>query len=313
MIHLLASLTWEPGIRGILLVMVAVVVLFGTPLILLVTNLGSRLGFHIAVTAIFGWLTLMFMFWAIYGLGYKGPAPEWRVLETSTDAPNARLHVLHDVPQPNDLPLATKYTTNPLVKEALIGRKSAPTMGDIVAADPRIADSLKPKLNGWRLVGTSNPINGDASASTGEYLQENGFGGMQFQSSSTYLVGTVFDRGGKPLRKDSSMMGRVTHRIETTGMALIGDNPAHYAVVQIHPTIAQASLPGEPPPPPVIDPNQPVINVLLVRDLGAIRQPGFAFGIMSFLIFSILAYQLHRRDKAGMAARAAGTTQPIEA
>lgn len=314
MLHLLASLTWEPGIRGILLVAVAVVVLCGTPLILLVTNLGSRLGFHIAITAIFGWLTLMFLFWAIYALGYKGPSPTWQVLDISTHPQGAVHTQLHSVPQPEALGDPVDIMkTNKLVQEAMHGRSALPTMGDVVGADPSVAKKLAPKLNGWRLLPTADANNRDASAAAGEYLQENGFAGMQFQSSTNFLVGSVFDKGGKPKRKDDSMMQRVTHRVETTAMALIGDNPAHYAVVQVQPTIAQTSLPGEPPAQPVADPNQPVINILLVRNLGAVRQPGIAFGILSGLIFALLAYGLHRRDKAGMAARKAAELAALEA
>jgi hypothetical protein len=314
MLHLLASLTWDPGIRGILVVVVAVVVLCGTPLILLITNVGSRLGFHIAITAIFGWLTLMFLFWAIYALGYKGPAPTWQVLDVSSNPTGAVHKQLHTVPQPDQVGDPVAYQkTNKLVAEAMKGRSALPTMGDVVAADPTVAQKLQPKLNGWRLLPTSDANNRDAAAATGEYLQANGFGGMQFQTPSSYVIGTVFDRGGKPLRKDGSMMQRVAHRIETTAMALVGDNPAHYAVVQVQPAIVQTSLPGEPPAQPVADPNQPVINVLLVRNLGAVRQPGIAFGILSGLIFLILAYGLHRRDKAGMAARRAAELAAMEA
>lgn len=314
MIHLLASLTWDPGIRGILVVVLAVTVLCGTPLLLLATNVGSRLGFHIAATAIFGWLTLMFMFWAIYGLGYKGPAPTWQVLETSTNPTAAYHDQLHNVPQPDTLPSSVSYlTTNKLVAEAMKGRKTAPTMGDVVAADPSVAKTLEPKLNGWSLASTSNPVYGDSAAAAGAYLVANGYDGLQFKTSSDYLVGTVFEQGGKPDRKSGSMMDRVTNRVQTTAMALVGDNPAHYAVVQIQPTVAQTALPGEPPPLPVADPNQPTINVLLVRNLGAVRQPGFAFGTLSLIIFAILAFGLHRRDKAGMAARHAAELAAMEA
>ena len=259
----MASLTWDPGIRGILVVVVG-----GGRAVRHAAHPADHqrrlaLGFHIAATAIFGWLTLMFLFWAIYALGYKGPAPTWQVLDLSTNPAGAVHKQLHTVPQPDAVGDPVNFQkSNKLVAEAMKGRTVLPTMGDVVAADPSVAKKLAPKLNGWRLLPTSDADNRDAAAATGEYLQANGFAGLQFQSSSSYLVGTVFDRGGKPLRKDGSMMQRVTHRIETTAMALIGDNPAHYAVVQVQPAIAQTSLPGEPPAQPVADPNQPVINVL---------------------------------------------------
>ena len=307
MVHLLASLTWDPGIRGILVVVLAVAVLCGTPLILLITNLGSRLAIHVAATAIFGWLTLMCLFWAIYALGYHGPAPSWNVLDVSNTPGAARNSQLHNVPQPSDLPKtpAQYVASNPTVAKALKGRPGEPTMGDVIAADPTIAKELQSKLNGWEIVSAANGTFGDTSTAVGNYLQQNGFDGENFDSSSSYVVTSVYQKGGKPQRQNDSVGQRIANRIETTAMMLVGDNPAHYAVVQVRPTIPQKALPGEPPPQAVPDPNQPVINVLLVRNLGAVRQPAFAFGTLSLVIFLILVYSLHRRDKEGMANRRA--------
>lgn len=302
MIHLLASLTWDPGIRGILDVVIAVAVLCGTPLILLTTNLGSRLAVHVTATAIFGWLTLMFLFWAIYALGYHGPAPAWKVLETSSTPTVAYNKQLHNVPQPDALPKTPEQylETNKLVQEAMKGRSATPTMGDVVQADPSVAKSLAPKLNGWSIVSSAQGTYGDSSATAASYLAENGYNTLKFNSSSDLIIGTVFERGGKPGRANDSVAARVANRIKTTAMWFAADNPPHYAVVQLRPAIAQTALPGEPPPRAVPDPNQPVINVLLVRDLGAVRQPAFAFGTLSLIMFLILAYSLHRRDKEGM-------------
>lgn len=307
MLHLLASLTWNPGIRGILDVVIAVAVLVGTPLILLTTNLGSRLAFHVTMTALFGWLTIMFLFWAIYGLGYHGPAASWHVKEVSSDPTGALAAQLHTVPQPDQLGKTPEeyLATNSLVAEAMKGRTVAPTMGDVIAADPSVADRLQPKLNGWTLVSSADGTYGDTSSAAGAYLQENGFGSLKFTSSSDYQVATVLEKGGKPERQNDGVFQRVANRVETSAMWLVGDNPTHYAVVQLRPTIAQSALPGQPPPPSVVDPDQPVINVLLVRDLGAVRQPAFALLFLSLVSFVILAISLHRRDKEGMANRRA--------
>jgi hypothetical protein len=302
---LLASLTWDPGFRGILSVAVAVAVLCGTVLILLITNNGPRLGFHLAVTALFGWLTLMFFFWVVFAIGYHGPAPTWKVIDVSTDAPNAFHSVLHDVPQPTSLPSPDQYvTSNEKVAKAFEGSTKEPTWGDVLAADPEIANDLKAKLNGWRLVATSNPVSGDAGATATSYLVSEGIDGNGL-SSAGFELGNIYDRGGKPLRTDDSVFGRVTNRIQKLGMWFVADNPAHYAVVQARLTVPQVTLAGQAPPSPVVDPDQPVINILMVRDLGAVRLPGTAGLFFSGTVFAILAYQLHRRDKIGMANRAA--------
>lgn len=305
MVHLLASLTWNPGIRGILAAAVAITVLCGSVLILLITNNGPRLGFHLAATALTGWLTLMFFFWVVFGIGYKGPAPSWKVVEVSTDTPNALHQFGRNVPQPADLPSPTSYlTSDQLVAQAFKGQTKTPTLGDVVAADPKVAADLKPKLNGWRLVSTSNPVSGDAGATASGYLTTTGFAGNKL-TSDQFILGTIYDRGGKPQRSDDSMLGRVAYRAEKLGMWFLADNPPHYAVVQARLTIPQVSYSGQPPPTPVPDPNQPVINILMERNLGATRLPGTGGMILAGTVFAILAYQLHRRDKAAMAARAA--------
>jgi hypothetical protein len=307
MFHALLALSWNPGIRGILDVAIAVAVLCGTPLLLLITNNGARLGFHLAVTGLFGWLTLMFLFWVIFGIGFKGPAPAWRVIEVSTDTPNALHAVAHNVPQPGTLPTPASYLkTDAKVHAALAAQPKAPTLGDVVAANPEIATELSDKLNGWRIVSTSNAISGDAGATATTYLIANGVGTPL--KADGFVLGAIFDKGGKPTRTNQSIVGRVAYRAEKLGMWLTGNNPTHYAVQQAYLTLPQTILPGQPPPTPEIDPAQPVVNVIMVRSNGATRLPGTALFFFSLVIFSILAYQLHRRDKAAMAARAAAAS-----
>ena len=304
MFHALLALSWNPGIRGILDVAIAVAVLCGTPLLLLITNNGARLGFHLAATGLFGWLTLMFLFWVIFGIGYKGPAAHWHVVEVSLDTPNALTQVARNVPQPASLPDPAGYLkTNKLVKEAFVGQTKTPTLSDVVANDPTVEKQLADKLNGWRLVSTSDPIAGDAGATASTYLTTYGLNAPL--PSTGFVIGSIFDKGGKPRRTNDSIVGRIAYRAEKLGMWVTFDNPTHYAVVQARLTIPQVTLPGKPPPLAQPDPNQPVINLIMVRDNGKVRLPGTALFFISLVIFSILAYQLHRRDKAAMAARAA--------
>ena len=76
--------TWEPELRGILIVIIAVVVLCGSVYLILATNLGARLGFLVALTGLLGWLMLMGIVWAIYGIGLKGPDPSWQAVPGRT-------------------------------------------------------------------------------------------------------------------------------------------------------------------------------------------------------------------------------------
>ena len=62
-------LAWDPTIRGVLVVVTAVVVLSGSVYLLLATNTGARLGFLIAAAGLFGWMTIMGVVWWLYGIG----------------------------------------------------------------------------------------------------------------------------------------------------------------------------------------------------------------------------------------------------
>lgn len=103
------ELSWDPAIRGILVVAVGFVVLMGSTYLLLATNVGSRLGFLLAAAGFWGWMALMGLTWWIYGIGYVGPSPTWRVTEvvTSTspdDLTGANLAEARDLSTWRELP-----------------------------------------------------------------------------------------------------------------------------------------------------------------------------------------------------------------
>ena len=103
------SVTWDPTIRGILVVLVAVLVLMGSGYLVLSTNLGVRLGFLVTAAAFWGWMTIMGLSWWAYGIGLKGPPPSWRVEEVLTsvrpdDTSQAALPEARDLSTWTELP-----------------------------------------------------------------------------------------------------------------------------------------------------------------------------------------------------------------
>ena len=96
------SIEWDPGVRGVAVIATAVAVLIGSVYLLLSTNLGSRLGFLVAVAGLSGWMALMGFVWCMYGIGYKGTAPHYKVEEVVTseskdDLRAAKLEKAHDL------------------------------------------------------------------------------------------------------------------------------------------------------------------------------------------------------------------------
>ena len=59
----------------------------------------------------------------------------------------------------------------------------------------------------------------------------------------------------------------------------------------------QISEAGKPPPTPDADETQPVVSVLMIRDLGYRRRPAALITLGVLSIFLAIACILHRRDK----------------
>ncbi len=76
-LSLVGAISFDPNIRGLLVVLTGVVVLMGSVYIILATNSGARLGFLIAAAGLFAWMTIMSSVWVIYGIGLKGRDPAW--------------------------------------------------------------------------------------------------------------------------------------------------------------------------------------------------------------------------------------------
>ena len=84
MLSALLSIDFNPGIRGILVVLVMFVFLIGGTYLLVGSNLGARLGFLVVAAALAGWMMCMALVWVIYGIGLKGPEPTWQPNEPIT-------------------------------------------------------------------------------------------------------------------------------------------------------------------------------------------------------------------------------------
>lgn len=300
---LLASLTWDPGFKGILVVAVSVAVLCGGVALILGTNSGARLGFLLALTGLFGWFVVMGIIWSLYGIGYKGPAPTWKVVDYTTGSPAAsKVPVADTLPLPADLPdaVAVRDASPQLLKEYPVEGK-APNLGDLVSVDEQLKAQIDAGLGPWKILGSSNKFSGETASVVGEYLgpdAEAVFPG----GTGDYLVLDSFITGGKKGRSDNSVVGRMKYKFTST---VEFGNPNLYAAVQLQPVIPQVTKDGQAPPLPVANPDAPVYTVILERDRGALRLPSIVFTIFSGLMFAVTANMLHRRDKLALAQRAA--------
>jgi hypothetical protein len=275
-VPILAGIAWDPQIRGILSVLVGVVVLMGSIYLLLSTNVASRLGFLLALTAFFGWMTIHGMVWWIYppGQGPSGRIPGWDVQEIVygdlSQSLNSKVHDIDTSGLPDSVDL----------------NKATPE--DVAKVSEENAD----KLNEWTLLPASDASRGEAQTALEALLVAGEVPGLEDPSTRVFTY--TFETGGKPERQSDGVWDRITNRVTNT---LRIKNPTHYAVVQFVPAKPQVAVAGQPPPVPAPDPDAQVISAVLVRDIGQRRLPAALITTASATMLGLLCYMLHVRDR----------------
>lgn len=262
----IVAISWQPELRGILVVLIAAAVLIGSTYLILSTNLGARLGFLVAFAALFGWLATMGSVWWAYGIGLKGREPTWK--------PAAPVTL---VETPEALTSA----------QVLVGGVDVPfgvsTSQEAVATLNDNADSAL-ESEGWAKLPESSSTRGQAGSAADEILV-NEF--QRFADTGAYRLVNVYDKGGK--RYPVLLNGKVDF------FAFF--HKPHYALVEIEVLTPLRDEPGRAPTRAETDPRQPHKYVLMIRDLGTKRQPAAVITIGSGLIFVTLCFVLHRRDR----------------
>lgn len=266
------AIGWEPELRGILIVIIAVAVLNGSIYLLLGTNLGARLGFLVTLTGLAGWMALMGFIWMIYGIGLQGPMPSWKEVPGVTILSDANALVQADVLDGvSEFPEGASYAEQ----------------SDVVASEF--------ETEGWVEIDPSAPAFGQAGAAAGTFLEE----GDVF-AAGEYEVVRIFDTGGERYPKIG----------ESIDFLAFFHKP-HYVVVEVAPLVPTRQEPGRAAPSPEIDETRQRQYVYMIRDLGARRQPAAVLGIGGTMIFLSLCWILHRRDQVVLRNRAATTPVPV--
>lgn len=326
----LAGVAWDPTIRGILVVLVGVSVLMGSVWLLLTTNIGARLGTLMALSSVFGWIFIMGIIWWIYGIGWIGDAPTWKVKQIVVgDLHAAALEQAQRLPNPDQLPtgaqLVATSTDAALKKEYgsplpddrkgdLTGddlakaeadwnlRNETVTRSEVKAVSKSTTDDagFTPKglLNGWRLMSAAE--SGEAvSTASNDLISAANQGNTKFTATSDFKVLDAYDIGGKVKKPlNPNRWDRIAYKLRTMSQI---KSPAHYAVVQVQRVVPQTAQPGEAPPRPIADKTQPVYSVIMERDLGFKRLRPAIVTVVALILFLICVTLLHYRDKLSMA------------
>ncbi len=259
MLSTLLAISWEPEIRGVIVVLIGVVTLMGSVYLILGTNVGARLGLLIALAGLFGWMATMGAIWWTYGIGLKGREATWK--------PAAPISIVRDAR---------------LLDKA--GVLTEPIKVSDSAEPTKVASTAEAELvgEGWIKLDEADPRRGQAIASADDILQNK----AKEYAAGEYQAVDVFDRGGERWPK-------ISNKVDFTAFF----HKARYALVEIAPLVPQRTEPGRAPAKAVIDTAQPHRYLLMVRDLGSKRQPAVFITIGSSIIFLILCWLLHRRDR----------------
>jgi len=270
----LLALNWEPQLRGIIIIIIAVSVLCGSVYLILGTNLGARLGFLVSIAALSGWIMLMSLMWWTYGIGLKGDAPTWKAVpgQAILQTPNA-------------------------VQQAGVVQSGAP-LPDASLSPNDQATAIDKLLvaNGFHALNPADTSFGQSAAAAGVVVEEDGT-----LKAGQYQVINVYDKGGQRYPK-------INNSIDFTAFL----HKPHYIVAEVAPLLPQRDEPGRAPAKAELDATQPHRFVYMFRDLGNLRVPAATIAIGSMLIFLSCCYMLHSRDRKVILNRSAGLAIPAK-
>lgn len=306
----LGGIAFDPHIRSILVVLTGFVILCGSVYLLLLTNVGSRLGFLVAAAGLFAWMFILGITWTLTppAIGPRGHTPTWEVIDIAYGDPaGAASDVVQDLP--NQCWSTVTRDCEPVegtgtISAQLIAANPAfadevgedATVSEILSVEPGAVDDID--FGAWHMISSAEA--GEAVSAADESMRAEGI----FETSAGYIVLDAWEQGGKdPLPDNPSRIDRIVYKIETTAQFT---HPTHYAAIQFVPVLPQEVEEGAAPPPPVPDPDAPVITVVLERNLGNLRMPAFLVTITFGILLGVTIYALHRRDKLAMENRAEG-------
>jgi hypothetical protein len=281
---LLAGITWDPFIRGMLIVAAAVILLPGSVYLVLATNTGARLGLLLIGAGASGLLCILAILWmTLSSTADIGRANAWVPLQVVTSDYSGQVTVksAQDFPA-NDVStikgpasaLPTKHWFWPFQKCQDSGwRQSDPA---------KISD---PESAGDRAL-----VPASTGGTTPSQLTS------PFTATTDYVYLGVYEKGANA----ACLFSINRHKIY-----LPFTRPPHLALAVVQPVIPVPAVTNGAPPKPRPDPTKPKTYVILERNLGSVRQPQLIVAIVSGIIFLIICDVLHRRDKEIWARQAA--------
>lgn len=97
--HLGNKTWWDPYVKGSLIAILAIGLFVGAAYLLLYTNVGTRLGFLLTVTAFTGFMAILPIFWIAneFVTGPKGRLPSWPIKEVVSDLSESKFEPVRTI------------------------------------------------------------------------------------------------------------------------------------------------------------------------------------------------------------------------
>ena len=159
--------------------------------------------------------------------------------------------------------------------------------GDLAQAN---SETLAGFPRGWKKLELGDPAVADALPVSDTALTD----AKVFKSGSDFLPVAAIEKGGQAHGPFGVLNFRPLNLF----------HKAHYLIIQVKPVLQQEAVAGQPPPRPKPDDNATPVAVIMERNLGSLRLNPAVFTIASGLLFGLLVYQLHTKDKELMALQA---------
>lgn len=283
---LLAEFSWDPQVRGIVIVLAAIIVLPGSVFLIMGTNVGARMGFLVAVAGLSGFCAMLGLLWTLNAGGLVGRQPSWKAAEIAIGPPGAALG------------------------------------GGTEGLPARLGE---PPSNGWRELPPGDPVRGDATAAADKMLAPDTSEAPEgeekkppkfappYGSPGDYVQVAAYQQGGR----EAGIWFRIrNHRFYKQGPWYnpVGwfRAPANRVVITVQktaPKLNEEDLTEEPRP----DLSQPPQTLVMVRDRGSLRFPPAMFMLFWLVVFAVTTWSLHQRDKEILARKAGGGSRAAPA
>jgi uncharacterized membrane protein YgcG len=280
---LATTFTWDPFVRGVLILALFIVLLPGSVYLVLSTDVGARLGLLLMAAGLTGMLSLLALLWMpLASTADVGRPNSWHPLEVITGDYASQITIKGAASLPIDNLKSAKPPTTALKTKHWYWPFQSCNDNNWHKIDPSLINDPESESD-QILANTSGALVGPQLTSP-------------FSASTDYVYIDGYQKG----QNSGCLFAISRHKIY-----LPLARGAHYVVLRVLPALPVLNLGGAPPAPQA-DLSKPYTYVVMERNLGSVRQPQALLAISMGITFLVICYVLHTREKEQDAAAGGG-------